>query len=109
MDSTLLPEFNEIFSVYLQTIIWFKLARSSSNYMCDRFPIFKWKFARGPISELYGFPITNSDNPIIKIGLEDYDHPVTMDNYSAILAPEEVHKLYEQHIKERMPDLAPAI
>lgn len=102
----LLPELSEKFSVYRQTVIWFKLKGSPADYTSDRLPIFKWKFAQGPISELYGFPITNPTDPVIKIGLENYDHPTTMDTYDVKISPATVSELYEQHVKERMPDIS---
>lgn len=105
--STLFPEFEQLCAIYRQVVIWFKLSKQAAPlFTVDRLPAFKWKFEEEELTEVYGFPILNAENPVLKVGIETYNQKINIKDYNPVVDAQTVQQLYHKFVGHRIPILS---
>lgn len=95
----------ETFKVYRQVLYWFDLKDKTTYETYSRLPVFIWEFGGGTDDFIYGFPAIDGVNGGLKIATEEYAAETTPEQTKREVTEEEITKMYEKYIQDRLPGL----
>ncbi len=95
----------ETFKVYRQVLYWFDLKDKATYETYNKLPVFIWEFGGGADDFIYGFPAVDGASGGLKVATEEYTAETTPEQTKREVTKEEIDKMYEKYIKDRLPGL----
>jgi sarcosine oxidase len=101
----LLPGLRDRFTVYRQVQHWFALDGQAAYERHRELPIFIWQLGPDPDDFVYGFPAIDGPDGGVKVASEQFGEPTTPDARARDVAPDEVRRMYDRYVRDRLPGL----
>lgn len=102
----LVSGYETVFKIYRQVLYWFDLKDKSEYDAYNKLPVFIWEFGGGPDDFVYGFPAVDGPDGGLKVATEEYATDTLPDETKREVSQDEVDRMYEKYIKDRMPGLS---
>jgi sarcosine oxidase len=91
-----------LLTVLRQVLFWFEPQRNREQFEPGKFPVFIWNLPG--TQDIYGFPMAEGSTGM-KIATEQYNVPTTMDTADRTVSPDEITRMYRNHVAPHFPDI----